>query len=201
MNLFLQIFLYFDVFIIGVVATIAFRHAMAHFRPQKETKPTPSTHHTEPSLDKEVREKLMLEAEAKYQKLLDASIEHLSKELGITSDKINRVVDRLAADMLTREQDAYSKLIKDYQTETEGKLDDAKSQTNNYQSELKAKMDEAAKAEQDRLIDLIDHKLSDAVMAFLLEAMGHEVDLGAQMDYLMKTLEQHKDEFKAAVNS
>jgi hypothetical protein len=38
-------------------------------------------------------------------------------------------------------------------------------------------------------------------MAFLLEAMGREVDLGAQSDYLLKTLEQHKDEFKQAVNS
>ena len=200
MNLFLEIFLYFDVFIIGAVASTALRHAYAHFRPHEVAKPShPNARPESQPLSKEVRDKLTQEAETKYQKLLENSVDHLSKELGITSDKINQVVDRLAADMLSREQSAYQQLLKDYQQQTEGKLDEAKTQTSNYQSELKTKMEEAAAAEQKRLIELIDNKLSDALMAFLLEAMGHEVDLGAQSDYLLKTLEQHKDELKQAI--
>ncbi len=199
MNLFLEIFLYIDVFIIGAVAATAFRHAYAHFRPHEAVKPTRVAPHPEQPLSKDVRDKLTQEAEEKYQKLLEGSVDHLSKELGVTSDKINQVVDKLAADILSQERASYQQLLKDYQQEAEGKLEGAKAQTSVYETELKAKMEEAAAAEQKRLIDLIDNKLADALMAFLLEAMGHEVDLGAQSDYLLKTLEQHKDELKQAV--
>ena len=200
MNLFLEIFLYVDVFIIGVVASIAFRHARAHYRPRHESKTT-QLHPSEQPLSKELREKLTLEAEAKYQKQLEAAVEHLSKELGITSDKINQVVDKLSADLLSREKAAYEHILKEYQQQAEAKLDAAKSESVSYQAELKAKLDETAASEKQRLITLIDNKLADSLMAFILEAMGHEVDLGAQEPYLLKVLEEHKDEFKRAVNS
>ncbi len=201
MNLFLQIFLYFDVFIIGAVAATALRHGYAHFRPHPDAKVNHPAHPAEQPLSKEVRDKLTLEAQEKYRRLLDGSVEHLSRELSVTADKINQVVNKLAADILSREQSAYNQLLKDSLAKAEGEIAGAKEQTAAYQAQLRAKLDQDIAAERQRLIDQIDHKLSDSIMAFLLEAMGHEVDLGAQSDYLLKTLEQHKDEFKQAVNS
>ena len=37
-------------------------------------------------------------------------------------------------------------------------------------------------------------KLAGAVTAFLIDTLGHNVDLGAQTKYLTETLEQHKAE-------
>ncbi|MGH7234174.1 MAG: hypothetical protein ACREF7_01880, partial [Candidatus Saccharimonadales bacterium] len=176
MNIFLQIFLYFDVFVIGAVFATAVRHAYAHYRPHPDSKVT-HPHPQEPPLSKEMRDKLILEAQSKYQKRLDESVEHLSKELGITADKINQVVSKLAGDILSREQAAYQQLIKDSQKQAEDEMAGTKAQTASYQAEIKAKLDADAAAERQRLIDLIDHKLADSIMAFLLEAMGHEVDL------------------------
>ena len=200
MNLFLQIFLYFDVFIIGAVAATALRHGYAHFRPHPDAKASHPIHPAEQPLSKEVRDKLTLEAQEKYRRLLDGSVEHLSRELSVTADKINQVVNKLAADILSREQAAYNQLLKDSLAKAEGEIAEAKEQTTAYQAQLRAKLDQDIAAERQRLIDLIDHKLSDSIMAFLLETMGHEVDLGAQSDYLLKTLEQHKEEFKQALN-
>jgi hypothetical protein len=40
----------------------------------------------------------------------------------------------------------------------------------------------------------LEEKLSDAVSSFLLEALQHSVDLGAQAQYLTTVLEEHKAE-------
>jgi hypothetical protein len=199
MNLFLQIFLYFDVFIIGALAATALRHVYAHFRPHPDAKVHYPKHIDQP-LSKEAKDKLIQEAEEKYRRTLDGSVEHLSKELEVTAAKINQVVSRLAGDILSREQAAYDQLLKDSLVKAENEISGAREQTAAYQAELKAKLDQDIAAERQRLIELIDHKLADNVMAFLLEAMGHEVDLGAQSNYLIKTLDQHKEDFKQAIN-
>ena len=199
MNLFLQIFIYIDVFIIGAASVTAVRHAYAHFRPHAEAKdnrPPP----TQPNLSKEVRDKLILDAETKYQAILDRSAGQLSKELGITMDKINQSINHLASDIIDMEQKGFASLFKEYEDKASATLDSAKDQSLSYQNELKAKLEADAEAEKQRLISLIDNKLSDAVLSFLAEAMQHEVDLGAQTDYLMHLLEKHKDEFKQALN-
>jgi flagellar biosynthesis/type III secretory pathway protein FliH len=199
MNIFLQIFLYADVFIIGAVSATAIRHAYAHFRPHPAEKNEPPQS-KQPSLTKEVRDKLILDAEAKYQGILDRSAEQLNKELTITSEKISAGIKQLAADMAAQEQKAYAEVIKQYQQQAATGLASAKDETAAYQNDLKAKMEAAAEEERQRLISLIDNKLSDAVLSFLIEAMQHEVDLGAQADYLMKLLDKHKDEFKQAIS-
>jgi hypothetical protein len=42
--------------------------------------------------------------------------------------------------------------------------------------------------------------LGDAVASFLIDTLQHEVDLGAQTNYLIKTLDEHKDELKKEVD-
>ena len=49
-------------------------------------------------------------------------------------------------------------------------------------------------AEKEVLIKLANAKLADAVASFLIETLGHNVDLGAQSAYLTEMLEEHKDE-------
>ena len=54
-------------------------------------------------------------------------------------------------------------------------------------------------AEKQQLIAQIDTKLADAVTSFLVETLGHNVDLGAQSDYLISVLDEHKAEFTKRV--
>ncbi len=53
--------------------------------------------------------------------------------------------------------------------------------------------------DKQRLTQQIDAKLGDAVASFLLETLGHNVDLGAQTAYLTALLDEHKEDFKREV--
>ncbi len=202
MNIFLQIFLYFDVFIIGVAATLAIRHGREHLRVKKSL-PAASIVHSqkETAIPKELKQQLIEESEEEYRKILEHSSSRLSKELEQTVERINATVKKMTEDIVSKELESYKHLFEQYKDSAVREFDGSKEQTAQYQNELKAKLNQEVEQEKQRLLVLIDNKLSDAVMAFLLEAMQHEVDLGAQSDYLLKLLEEHKEEFKQAVGS
>ncbi len=152
-------------------------------------------------MPKELKQQLIEESEEEYRKILERSSTRLSKELDETVERINLSVKKMSADVVTKELKSYEHLFEQYKNNALEEFDSSKEQTSNYQNELKAKLLEDIEKEKERLFALIDNKLSDAVMAFLLEAMQHEVDLGAQSDYLLKLLEEHKEEFKQALGS
>ena len=60
--------------------------------------------------------------------------------------------------------------------------------------ELQEKLDQEIQAKRDFLARQLDTKLTDAVNAFLLESLQHNVDLGAQASYLTSLLDEHRDE-------
>lgn len=60
--------------------------------------------------------------------------------------------------------------------------------------ELEAKLAEETEKKRAFLVAQLEEKLSDAVSSFLLEALQHSVDLGAQAQYLTTVLEEHKAE-------
>lgn len=199
MSILLQIFIYVDVFIIGIAVAIAYRHAYAHYHPTVKAKPQHVVSEAT-RLTQSAREKLLLEAEQKFQQILQHSADQLTKDLDLTAERINVTVKKLSADIITKELEGFQQLFRDYQAKTTQDLESTKAQTAKYQEELKARLDEQATTEKQRLVATIDNKLSDVIMSFLADSMQHEIDLGGQMDYLMSTLEEHKAEFKKAIN-
>ncbi len=108
-------------------------------------------------------------------------------------------------------QDQIAKHQAELQAELEQQRLQVKAGLDEQQLQAKAKLDEDIAVERQRLLkeilddrqrltQQIDAKLSDAVASFLLETLGHNVDLGAQTTYLTALLEEHKTDFKRQVS-
>ncbi len=207
---FLQIFLLLNVFLIGVVATIAVRHAYAHFRPQPQSKlrllATPPQIH----LPATVRQRILEEAEEHFMSQLNQSVAELQRDLKATSTTLNQQLQQLGSEVAISERGRYYNTLEDLRKRTEAALSAAQNEIDSHQAELKTKMSETLATEQqrqiqelvvekERLIKQIDTKLSDAVGSFLTETLQHNVDLGAQTAYLTAILEEHKADFKREV--
>ena len=200
MNIYLEIFLFVDVFIAGAALTLALSHAYAHLHPHAEVKTGPKTP-KEIQLAKEARERLLAQAEGKYRRILNDSAEQLTQDLNLTIGKISDGFKKMTDDILKQEQQGFLNIYENYKQTAQGALDTAKDQSDSFKKELKDKLEQDVEEERQRLVALIDNKLSDAIMSFLTEAMQHEVDLGAQEDYLMELLDKHKEEFKQAIST
>lgn len=206
MDIFLAFFLALNAFFIGVFVTWAFRHWDVHLRRQKPT--TASSPQIE--IPSGLREQMIQMARDRLEQSLVASSTHFGTELDKTSARLNSLLEKFGSDIVSDEMNLFQSRLKELREEAEQSLHGAQSQIKAHQAELEAAItarrqeleknlaDEIA-AERQTMIKQIDTKLSDAMTSFLLESLGHNVDLGAQTPYLISLLDEHKDELKKEV--
>ncbi|MEO5499741.1 MAG: hypothetical protein ABIR46_04540 [Candidatus Saccharimonadales bacterium] len=205
----LQAFLLLNVFLIGVASVIAFRHAYAHFWPHKHD----AEHKVQQPVMKippAVREQMLAEAQTRYRKILDDAAGQLQLDLSKTTVVLNKELSTLGAEIINDEMKRYRESLNQLQMHTEDAIASTRDELSKHNQDLQktmaeqqhaalARMNEEVAAEKSRLLSQIDTKLADAAASFLIETMGHDVDLGAQTPYLTKMIEQHKDDFKNEV--
>lgn len=196
---FLQLFLLFDVFLMGAIAATALRHAYAHFRPPKHVAEKPRTAENG-RLPQALREQLLEAAQKNFQSVLDHSAAELQHDLEATAVQINKLVEKHGTEVIGTELEHYRAKLAELQNKTENDFNGMGKDVTEYQATLKAKLAEEIQAEKQRLVQQIDTKLADAVGSFLIETLPHNVDLGAQSAYLTAVLEEHKADFKKGIN-
>lgn len=203
MEIFLQIFIYVNVFLIGALTTVAVQHAIAHFRPRKLPE-KPALPPANIQLPPAVKERLLKESQANFQAALDQSAETLQHDLNATSQKVNHLLAQLGTQVVGTEMERYRMDLIALRKQTETAFNGAQSDIGEHQAKLiaalKVSLNEEMATEKQRLLKQIDTKLADAVASFLLETLQHNVDLGAQSAYLTAMLEEHKAEFKEEVS-
>lgn len=211
-SLFLQIFVLVNVFLIGAFTMVAIRHALAHLRPQSHDAEKAHPAHPTVQLAPAIKERLMKQAEAKLQAVIDRSAVQLERSLTETTGRLDRQLERLGSKIISDEMARYNKALDDLQAHTQLSISGAQNEITQHQDDLKAKLAERQAeleaqlvtdmtAEKERLVAELDTKLADAVTSFLLETMTHEVDLGAQNAYIIKMLDEHKEEITKGVKS
>lgn len=195
---FLQLFLLVNVFIIGALSATAIRHAWAHFRPRpvKPEKPAVQSLHLPP----ELKEHLIQKAQSEFEKVLERSVDELQSDLSKTATELNAQLEKLGTQVVKTETDRYTTMLESLRTQVQTVITTAQSDIDDHQADLKSKLTEKVAAEQQRLVEQIDTKLSDAVSSFLTETLQHNVDLGAQVPYMLATLEEHKAELIKGIN-
>lgn len=180
----------------GVFTPIAVRHAKAHFRPPPEPtpeKPKMPTHDT--VLHPAMRARLEQSATQQFQAILQRSASKFQFDLEASSEQIDGLVKRLAGEIVAGEMERYRLELHKLHQQADTDMGNVRREMANHESELKTKFAQEMEAEKQRLIKQIDTRLGDAVASFLIEVLGHNVDLGSQAEYLVGLLEEHKAEF------
>jgi len=207
-TIYLQIFVLINVFFIGVLTSIAVRHARAHFKNKKN--PEPEKHQVESAhqnlnLSPAMKDKLLQASQAHFQIVLNRAAGELQRDLKATTIQLDKQLNRIGTQMITVEMKRYQTSLEELRKKTEAGIGGAQQEVADHQAEIQAKLDERRteleaqlteeiEAKKEQLSRQVDTKLSDAVASFLVETMGHEVDLGAQTSYITKMLDEHKDE-------
>lgn len=214
----LDIFLLANAFLLGVVVTLAFQYGLAHRRSQKAP--------TRPLVDKSapvpaaVRERIAKQAETNFQGIVNRSALQLQHDLGITGTQLNKLLEKFGSEVLDDEMRLFRDNVADIRASTQGSLGAAEEQIavqqkaildtlakrqaeldtrlSARQAELENELEQSFAAQKDDLTKRLNEKMNDAVLAFLLESLGHEIDLGSQADYLISTLEANKAELLEA---
>ena len=198
MDIFLQIFLLVNVFLIGVGVAVGARHALAHFRPHPEEKKVRDAERTV-RLSAQTRAQLIKEAEDTYRGVLTKTTNALVGDLEQTAAKLNKDLGELGSKIVTDKLTRFNATLEEIHATTAQTSKLAVEDISAYQAQAKEKMQAELEAQKAQLIAQIDTKLADSVVAFLVETLQHDVDLGAQTQYLTKMLDEHKADFSGKV--
>ena len=204
----LQIFLGINLVAVGIIATIAVQHALAHFGKKEQKKAEQQL----PKMPSDIRKKLIEEAEVEFRKQIDKSTKTLQTDLAKTADQLSQDVTKLGGQIIETEMKRYRETLDALRRQSEHLIGQAQQGVARHQedigkrldelkTEMEAKVKEELAADREHLAQQIDTKLADAVSSFLVETLQHNVDLGAQTDYMISMLEEHKEELVNEVKS
>lgn len=209
----LEFFLYLNLFLAGIAVTLAGRFGWEQYQMRKNlTVPISAAKTHTDSLSDAARAKLMKDAEVAFRRILEHAAGELQYDLKATSDGISDKMKSLGDEIVQLEMKRYKASLEQLRQTTEESVGLAAAEVVKHQAELQAalverqkeleaSLEKAMEAEKDRLSAELDKKLAGSVTAFLVETLGHNVDLGAQSAYLTETLEKHKDELKKELKS
>jgi hypothetical protein len=201
-----------NAFILGVVLTLAVEYGLAHRRGNKAPAKTQQT----TPIPAAFRERIAKQAEENFQGIVNRSALQLQHDLGATGGQLNKLLEKFGSEVLDDEMRLFRQNVSDIRGNTQSALSGAQDQISEQQtailkslvsrqaeldaklaqrqSELEAELEQSFAVQKDDLTKRLNDKMNDAVLAFLLESLGHDVDLGAQTDYLITTLEANKAE-------
>lgn len=216
----LQIFLLVNVFIIGALVVVGAQHVYAHFHPEKRTV---SKRPTDFQLSQAMREQLIKEAQAHFEIVTNRGASDLARKLDGASDGMVGELHKLGEQAVLRQSQTFESArgqltgaaetaqtqlagaaeaaLQSIKQSTDGASAALTQRTDEFMKQLESELADVARERKEKLAGEIDTKLNDAVVSLLLETLGHEVDLGAQMPYIVARLNENKDALKAEVRS
>ena len=143
-TLWLQLFILLNVFLVGVVGTIAVMHYRRHLRPEEPAKKKPL-----PMLPLETRQRLIEEAEDDYAKVLHKSTEAFEKDLESTSSHLSEQLSKIGTSIVNDEMSRYKSELSAMRDEAAKKIGSSGAEIESHQQELRAQVAER-QAEMDK---------------------------------------------------
>jgi hypothetical protein len=139
-----------------------------------------------------------LEAKLKaaYEAKINEATQSFGTDLAATSKQLSDQVKRLTTTVIEEELDAYQKTLEQVRTAATQAMDQIHQAVEHQRIELRQGMETELANEKKVLVDKFDSKLGDVVASYISEALGSGVDLGAQMQFILTSLEAHKADIR-----
>lgn len=133
---------------------------------------------------------------AAYEAQITASVKIFGEDLKATSAKLGEQVSRLTTTVIEEELDQYQKTLEQMRQAAGEAMEKIRAAVEQQRVELKNGMEADLAAERQHLAEKFNAKMGDVVSSYIAESLGGGVDLGSQMQYILKSLESHKEEIK-----
>jgi hypothetical protein len=149
----------------------------------------------------EFREELRNRGRLHFEKIIGENAMFLQQDLRLTTSQLNEYMKTEIKKVLEDEFKKYEDSIgsaKELAIESIQKTQDVIEQQRQM---LEKQMNEQAFDEKQRIIAKFEKDMADIVNHYLLLAIGNEIDLTSQLDYIFQYLEQNKDAILEDVRS
>jgi hypothetical protein len=142
--------------------------------------------------DDEFREELRNQGQLLFKKIISENAMFLQQDLRLITSQLN---DYMKDEIKRTLQDEFAKYAESITTAKDLAIETIqKTQTiiEQQRQALEKQLNDEVAAEKQRILDNFQKNMADIVNHYILAAIGQEIDLTAQLDYIFKCLQDNK---------
>jgi len=140
----------------------------------------------------EFREELRNRGRLYFEKIIGDNAMFLQQDLRLTTSQLNEYMKQEITSKLKDEFAKYEQSITDAKQIAIDSIEKTKTTIDEQRQELIKQLNIEVEAEKKRLINRFEENLADIVNYYVLSAIGKQIDLSDQLEYIISELEANK---------
>jgi hypothetical protein len=130
----------------------------------------------------------------RFEKIIDDNAMFLKQDLDMTISQLNEYMKQQISAKLDSEFAAYSKAMKEAQEITLDVLQKTADELDQQRQELSDAMKKSVTLSEANMLKNFETNMAQVVEHYVMQSLGEQFDMRAQLPYIMKQMEDHKQE-------
>lgn len=140
----------------------------------------------------EFREELRNRGRLHFEKIIGENAMFLQQDLRLTTSQINDYMKQEITKTLQEEFTKYEQSIEDAKKQAMEAMQKTQVALEEERQILRQKLQAEVDAQRERLINRFEQNMGEIVNHYVLDAIGNEIDLSNQLEYILGELESNK---------
>lgn len=141
----------------------------------------------------EFREELRNRGRLHFEKIIGENAMFLQQDLRLTTSQINEYMKQEITKTLQEEFAKYEQSIEDAKKQAMDAMQKTQVALEEERQILRQKLNQEVDAQRERLIKRFEENMGEIVNHYVLDAIGNEIDLSDQLEYILGELQANKD--------
>lgn len=142
--------------------------------------------------NKEFREELKNRGRLHFEKVINENAMFLQQDLRLTTSQLNEFMKEEIKKVLKEEFATYEESIKNAKDQAIEAIEKTRNMVDEQRQILEKQLQEELTKEKGRAIEKFEKNMGSILNHYILEAIGNEIDLSDQLDYIFSHLEDSK---------
>ena len=151
--------------------------------------------------NEEFREELRNRGRLHFEKILGENAMFLQQDLRLTTSQLNEYMKGEISRELKEAFLNYQGAITDAKQLAIESIEKTKVAIDEERKSLVAQLEKEVEEEKERRIKQFEERMSEIINHYVLEAIGNQIDLGDQLEYILSEMESHKQAILEDVRS
>lgn len=143
--------------------------------------------------NKEFREELRNRGRLRFEKIIDENAMFLKQDLDMTISQLNEYLKKQISDKLDTEFADYTRAMKEAQELALSTLQKTAADVEAQRQQMAAAIEKSAAEHEAKVMQAYETNMAKIVEHYVLEALGDQFDLKAQLPYIMAQMEANKE--------
>jgi len=149
----------------------------------------------------EFREELRNRGRLHFEKIIGENAMFLQQDLRLTTSQINEYMKQEITKTLQEAFKKYEESITDAKEVALKSIQQTQSSVEEQRQVLEEQLKKAVEVEKQQLLSRFENNMADIVNHYVLSAIGNEISLDDQLEYILAELERNKTDIVADIES